>query len=191
MINNSLNNRFLFQITKKIFSLLVIFIFSISYLNSEINSAKEAHLVIAYIERCTRFVEWPENSGIQNKDQPFKLCIYKSNPFDNEIFKSFQNQKIKEKKVEICIINKLSELKDCNLLFVPSSKDIELEEVIRYCQKSSILTFSYSHGFAAKGININFYLENKNLKFEINTNSVKKSDLKISHLLLDRAKIVN
>lgn len=187
----SLNSKEIFiNSLKKLLIFSITFCVAISLLFSEIISAKESQLVIAYVERCSRFIDWPDKSKIYDKTKTFNLYIYKVNPFGEEIYKAFRIQKIKDKKVKIRIVKDLSELKDCHLLYVPPTSSSELKEIVASCQKANILTIAFSESYAEQGININFVKAKQNLKFEINTKSVNEAGLRISHLLLERAIIV-
>ena len=66
-----------------------------------------------------------------------------------------------------------------------------LQSILNKVNKKNILTIGQSEGFCEKGVHINFYLDASKLKFQINEKAVRNSNLKISHLLLQNATIIN
>lgn len=66
-----------------------------------------------------------------------------------------------------------------------------LSTVINEVAKKSILTIGETSVFCEKGGHINFFISASKLKFQINDRALKLANLKISHLLLQNAVIVN
>lgn len=144
----------------------------------------------AFLERFTRFVEWPEDSTVLDITKPFILGVIGKNPFDSILDEIYASQEIKSKKVEIRYISDLSEIPKCHLLFIPKSKKKELTEILNVTKDKPILTISDTKGFAESGVLINLYFENNKTRFEINEDAVKKSGLSMSYHLLGVAKLV-
>lgn len=140
----------------------------------------------AFIERFTRFIEWP--GGIEN--DTFKIAIIGSNPFKTTLDDLFANLKIKNKNVEIIYTNNMEELTDVNLVYIAASEKKRVNEILAFTDKYSILTIGDSKGFCAKGVHINMYIVDNNIRYEINQGAIEKSNLKVSSLLLASAKIV-
>ena len=98
--------------------------------------------------------------------------------------------KIKDKNIDIVLIKTIDEINCVNLLFLGAKDQEKLLQIVKICKENSILTISNSNGFALKGVIINLYNEQNSIKFEINDNIAREAGLKISHLLLQKAKIV-
>ena len=145
----------------------------------------------AFLERFTRFIEWPEESAISDTTESFVLGIIGENPFGSILEQLYATQKIKNKAVEIHSISNLDEISGCHLLFISKSKEKELSKILSLTKDKPILTISDANGFAENGVLINLYLAENKVRFEINETAVKTSGLKISYLLLNAAKIVN
>jgi hypothetical protein len=50
------------------------------------------------LEKISRFVNWPENSGINDTSKPFIIGILGKNPFGNTLEQVFESYNIKNKK---------------------------------------------------------------------------------------------
>ncbi len=156
-------------------------------------SAQSSEYLIkaAFLERFTHYVDWPESSDISDTNKPFILGVIGDNPFEDYLEQNFSEIKIKNKQVEIRFYNAVEEIEECNLLFVSQSEKKRIPEIIAFTKNKSILTVSDSKGFAERGILINMYVLNHEIRFEINEKAVNQSDLLVNYLLYSSAKIIN
>lgn len=153
--------------------------------------SKEYLVKAVFLERFTRFIEWPEESAISDTSKPFVLGVIGENPFGSILEQLYATQKIKNKKVMIRYISDMNQISDCNLLFIAKSENKRLSEILSLTKEKAILTISDTGEFAAKGVLINLYIARDNINFEINEKMVRKSGLRMSYLLLKEAKITN
>ena len=140
----------------------------------------------AFIERFTRFVEWPTDF----KDNTFKIIVIGETPIKKSLDELFKNTNIKKLDVELKYTDDIQDIKDANLVFISSSQNSRIDEILSITNEYPILTISGSEGFGAKGIHINMYIEDNHIRYEINKESIKNSNLNVSSLLLNSAKIV-
>ena len=174
---------------KKIY-LLVFFIMMVfpSIINAQ---AHEYTIKAIFLERFTRFVEWPEESLALDTSQPFIIGIIGDTPLKYIVKEIYSSQKIKDKEVKIHFIsNNIKEIKKCHLLFITKSQEKNLSKILSYTSNKPILTVSDTDGFADKGVLINFYIQENKVRFEINKSAVKKSGLYMSHMLYKLAKVI-
>ena len=151
----------------------------------------EYKLKAVFLERFTRFIEWPDpDSRFTDTTKSFNISVIGENPFGSALDDLYSNTKIKNKKVKIIYISKISEIDSCQILFISNSKEKSLDAILDYTKGKPILTVSDHDGFAEKGVIINFYIANNKIRFEINENSLIQSNLYMSYLLLNVANIV-
>jgi YfiR/HmsC-like len=143
-----------------------------------------------FLERFTRFIEWPQNSTSIDGPLPFRICVTGKNPFDGYLKQMAGSVKIKGKPVEVYESLELDQIQSCQILFIPSSEERNLQEILRITADKPILTVSDSTGFAQKGVLINFYSTGSYIRFEVNLNAAEKSRLKFSSRLLKLARLV-
>lgn len=148
-------------------------------------------LKAVWLERFTRFIEWPDSSDVSDPSAPFIVAVIGENPFGPILGRAYAEQKIKNKKVEILYISTPDEIADCHLLFISSSGKNNLPEILSRTRNKPILTVGDTEGFAQKKVLINFYLSGKKVKFEINEKAVDESGLVMSYMLLGLARIVD
>lgn len=140
------------------------------------------------IEKISSFVEWPEEKTPDNNT--FTIGIINNHRFGNILEKTYENRKILGMKLIVKFIEEDLEINNCDAIFIPRVNKEKLADILDFVKKKPILTISDTKGYAEKGIHINFYTEENNIRFEINEKSVKESGLKMNHLLLSLAKIV-
>jgi hypothetical protein len=144
-----------------------------------------------FLEHFTRFIEWPESAGLTAGSSPFRLTVIGENPFNSILERVYAEQSIKDRSVEIRYISTPDEIFDCHLLFISSSVEERLQEILSYTRDRPILTVGDTDGYAEQGVLINFFLAGDNIKFEINEKAVHESGLVMSYRLLNLARIVN
>jgi hypothetical protein len=118
------------------------------------------------------------------------VCTLQGRPFVN-----FMNEVLEEKKQTMDKMNKVNilsvtadEADNCDVLFIPSEYSRSLE-ASNFSRENLLLIGEYP-GFATSGGIINFFLENDNVKFEINYEELLARKLSMNSQVLRLAKIV-
>ena len=159
--------------------------------NGIIHAQTDEYIMKAgFLERFTRFIEWPGETNIADSTKPFVISVIGENPFDKKLDQFFKTTKIKNRRVEIRYISELEEIQNSHILFIAKSKQKQLSGILTLTQDKPILTVSDTDGFGKKGVLINFFMEQNKIRFEINKDAIQKSGLQISYLLLNVAKII-
>lgn len=96
----------------------------------------------------------------------------------------------KNKKIKIVEYQDLYEIKNCNIVFVPSDCTYRLYTILSKFSKKPVLVVTEKTGYAKGGAHINFVVIQDKLKFEVNLKTLKETNLKVSSVLLQHAIIV-
>jgi len=142
----------------------------------------EYKLKAEFLERFTRFIEWPA-SAFAAGDSPFVLCVLGGNPFGGYLTQMAQTRKVQNRKITNRSLQSATEIDGCHLVFVARSGPIQ--QVVARTTGKPVLTVGETQGFTEAGGLINFFLEKDQVRFEINTEGAKKSGLKFSSKLLE------
>lgn len=164
----------------------------------------EYQIKAAFLYNFTMFVDWPKEK-MADSNEPIIIGIIGKDPFGNA-FEPIKSKLARERKVIIKRLEGLKELKKsgkkdttelnqeidaikkCHLLFICRSEQKKLREIIDLVKGHSVLTIGDMPGFLeASGI-INFVMEEKKVRFEINLTAAKQAKLQISSKLLRLAK---
>jgi hypothetical protein len=172
------------------FFLTGILFFLIGCLNISQAQSTEYLLKAGFMERFTRFIEWPSDSIQSDTTKPFIILILGKNPFGENLKYVFSKTRIKDRKVLINYASKLDTTSYCHMIYIGNTTTRELRSILNYTQNKPIITVSETEGYGSQGVLINFFIENNKIRFEINPEAFRKSGLRVSHLLLNTAKII-
>jgi len=168
--------------------LLFIILFSCSgqFLMAQ-NGEQEANLKAAFIYNFTKYIDW----GVYNDNYQFVIgVIGEDSPVIPALQEIAKTRTINSKRIEIRIIDDLSQIKDCRILFITRNCPFSLSSILKRLGKG-VLTISESKGYASLGTDFNFVVVNERLKFEANLKAISSSGLKAGSQLLKLAIIVD
>lgn len=167
---------------------------------------REYQIKAAFIYNFIKFVDWPKEK-VAESNEPAIIGIVGKDPFGNA-FAPVKDKEDKDRKVLIKRFKPIEELKKsgekdksllereidslrkCHLLFICSSEEKSINEIINLVKDYSVLTIGDMQGFLESGGIINFITEEKKVRFEINVTAAKRAKLKIRSQLLRLAKRV-
>jgi len=151
--------------------------------------SEEYKLKAELLERFTRFIDWPTASSVSDPNTPFVIGVIGNDPFRTYL-DHLKDTKIKDKKVDVREVDDLSQLDQCQVLFISASQEKNLDEIVRRVNGKPVLTISDTNGFAQRGVLINFYREGEYERFEVNQTAADRSGLKFSSRLMKLARLV-
>lgn len=171
----------------KLLTILAFFLASSTALDTYAQKTKptEYEVKAAFIYNFAKFVEWPADTS----DDNMTLCILGQDPFGSAL-DNINGKTVCGKTLMVKHINSVQNLDNADMLFISSSEKEHLGQLIEVVGDLSILTIADTEGYAEQGVIINFYLERKKVRFEINVEAAERSGLKLSSKLLNLAKIV-
>jgi hypothetical protein len=167
---------------------------------------REYQIKAAFLYNFIKFVDWPKEK-VAESNEPVVLGIVGKDPFGNA-FAPVKDKQDKGRKVLIKRLKPIEELKKsgekdksllereidslrkCHLLFICSSEEKSINEIINLVKGHSVLTIGDMQGFLESGGIINFIMEEKKVRFEINMTAAKHAKLQIRSQLLRLAKRV-
>jgi len=141
----------------------------------------------------SQYIQWPEESSTNNQLKPFIITVIGKNPFGSILEAAYhkEKRKIKGKIVEIRYISRPEEITHCHILFISKFFKMKLEEILAITRKKPILTIAETKGFAERGVLFNLFISKNEIRFEINTATLRESQLIVDSQLLSVARIIN
>lgn len=152
-------------------------------------SSLEYQMKAAFLYNFAKFVEWPAR-GSGDRDGQIRVCILGKDPFGPVLEGVIQGKTVNNRSLAVRRIAYLEGATSCHLLFIGSSEKNRLEDIVEALKGTNVLTVSEIDRFAHRGGMINFLMENKKVRFEINVDAAALAGLKISSKLLQLATIV-
>jgi len=141
-----------------------------------------------YLYNFGRFVEWPANIAARNDS--FTVCVLGQDPFGPALDAALAGETIGGKSVAAKRISTPQEAASCQILFMSSAEDNRLNKIIETLDKGAVLTVSDMPQFSQRGGMIQFVLEGKKVRFEVNLTAVQRAGLTLSSELLKVATTV-
>ncbi|MCP4614079.1 MAG: YfiR family protein [Planctomycetes bacterium] len=199
---------------KKQAYILVIFILLMELFISQAMSAdsqqnREQQIKAAFLYNFIKFIDWPEEK-MADSNEPIIIGIIGSEVFINA-FEPVKHKKIKDRSISVKYlasfekldksekadepqwIQKIKTLKTCHVLLICTCDSARIgnsTKIIKTLKDSPVLTVGETDDFLESGGMINFLIEDKKVRFEINNTAAKQAKLKISSKLLRLARRV-
>jgi hypothetical protein len=144
----------------------------------------------AFLFNFAKFIEWPASS-FATPQSPFAICVLGQDPFGSTLTDTLQGKMIGERPLAVRRLKDKLEARSCQIVFVSSSENTRLADIIGTLRGANVLLVGETNGFAVSGGTIEFTLENDSVRFSINTDAADRSGLKFSSKLLALAQLVH
>lgn len=146
----------------------------------------EYRLKAAFLFNFAKFVEWPPRAFAET-NSPFIIGVLGDSPFGNELEQTVVGKNINAHPITLQMFRVAAEATNCHLLFISTSEQKRLPEIIPRLRGAPILTVGETERFIEAGGMINFVAENNKIRFQISDDAAKGARLKISSKLLSLA----
>ena len=157
--------------------------------DAQSDSAGEYEVKAAVLYNLMRFVEWPPSS-FPDPQTPTVLCILGRDPFGDALTSIVPKQASSGRPVAIRHPRDGKQAGGCHVLYIGTSERKHIVQILSDLKGSSVLTVAEMAQFAAHGGMIEFGLEDKQVRFDINLDSATRAGVTISSRLLVLARIV-
>jgi hypothetical protein len=151
--------------------------------------AKEYEVKAAYIYNFGRFVRWPVDVATP-QDNAFPICVLGQDPFGPILDSTLAGGSLDGKPVVVRRISRAQDGGDCRIMFISSTEENHLKQILAVLEKALVLTVSDMPDFSRRGGMIQFVLEGSRVRFEINLASAEAARLSVSADLLKVAATV-
>jgi YfiR/HmsC-like len=152
-------------------------------------TAGEYQVKAAFLYNFAKFVDWPPSS-FSSVSAPLQICVLGTNPFGQGLRDITSEKTVNGHKLEVNHVVDLQQARGCHILFIASSVETPVRQIVEGLRGASVLTVGDTKDFAEQGGMINFVLENDRVQFEVNRKAADEAGLKISSKLLSVAKLV-
>ncbi|WP_185964409.1 YfiR family protein [Aliikangiella marina] len=191
------NQRFLITLLGRLWVLSFLWLGSTILLSTEKTSAAELtvdesdqmeinRIKSAYLYNFLKYIDFPESNEEQQLSG-FKVCVLGQDPFGIAL-DGVAGRRAKGKPVIIQRLESLGQVDTCHILYISQSEEANLSNILRKTESKAILTVSDIPDFVVRGGMVAF-VSHQQIRLEINLNNVQRSNIKISALLLEIAKL--
>jgi hypothetical protein len=139
----------------------------------------EYQVKAAYLYNFARFVRWPPSES-----SVFLVCVLGRDPFGPILDNAFANEQLEGKPVSIRRIDRAQETADCRVLFISSSEERTVRQILAVVADRNMLTVSDMPDFCLRGGMIQLFLDGHRVRFEANLSAAMRAGLSLSSDLL-------
>jgi hypothetical protein len=139
-----------------------------------------------FIYNFTKYVEWPESK----KSGDFVIGVLGKSDITESLKQMAESKTVGDQKISVNVINDLSAVNKCHILFLPQNESNKLDDVMAQAALGSVLVVTERPGLAKRGSAINFIIENGRWRFELNLAAFEKTNLKVAGELVKLGKVI-
>lgn len=150
---------------------------------------REYQIKAAFLLNFIRYTTWPAES-FPDESAPVVLTVVGKDPFGTILEETFEGEEANGRSIAIVRVREVPASLAGHVVFCADHSKPVRSKLLEAAAKRAILVVGETPDFAAEGACINFYLEDKKTRFEVNTDAVKEAALAISPAVLKLAKIV-
>ncbi|HZR57431.1 MAG TPA: YfiR family protein [Terriglobales bacterium] len=172
MLLNSLLSR---EYIAAVFLVLVFVCASASNVQGQTAKPAEYQVKAAYLYNFGKFIQWPPQPE-EAKDEPFGICVWGQDPLVSAL-EVLASQTINGHSVITRQISKAQDVKNCKVLFVSASEKGRVSNILAVLEKFPVLTVSDMPHFLKQGGMIQFVVQNKKVRFEVNRTATERAGL--------------
>jgi hypothetical protein len=143
----------------------------------------EYQVKATYLYNFGRFVQWPPGATTAKGDA-FSICVLGEDPFGPSLDSTLAGETMDGKPLAAKRISTPRDAGECRILFISSTEENHLKEILAALDESSILTVSDIPAFSRRGGMIQFVREGGKVRFEINLAKAETAKLTLSSELL-------
>ncbi len=165
------------------FKKLVVFICFLVF-GAQTHARTEYEIKAAYLYNFIKFVSWSDENTLDK--EYLNVCILGKDPFQ-ELIDPIEGKTIQGRAIKLFKAPSYSDDLNCNVVFISSSEQRTVEQLLDKPEFRNALTVSDMDDFAKFGGMIGFVHVGNVIRFEINLSKARQSGVAISSKLLELA----
>jgi hypothetical protein len=149
-------------------------------------SMSEYQVKALFLLNFVKYVDWSAAVS-SNTSGPIVIGILGQDNFNDTLKDAAAGKTINGREIVIKRVSLSDDLGGCSILFISSSENSRLDEILGKTSALPILTVGENESFLDKGGIINFLLKDGKIQLEINLKAARRVKLQISSKLLSVA----
>lgn len=150
----------------------------------------EYEIKAGFLFNFTRFVEWPPDAFADPRS-PIVLGVVGNSPVAALLSETAAGKIVNGRAVIVRRFREGEELRSCHIVFVSSSEEKHVLQILERLKGSQALTVGETAKFAQAGGMINFLVEGNKVRLEINLDAAATARVKISAKVIAVAQLVS
>jgi len=154
------------------------------------NRISENAVKAAYLFNFGKFIRFAPSDAV-NSRQSFDICIVGEDPLGHTLDDLTADERLDGKPVRIARLKTATEARTCAIAYISAAEGPRVGPDLDTLRGRPVLTVSDSADFLQKGGMVHFVIIGNHVRFAVNLDAVRKSQLSLSSELLRVAVSVN
>ena len=150
----------------------------------------ESQVKAMFVYNFLKFVEWPLNTAASPKD-PFVVAIIGEGETADSTERFLQSKAIGERPLVVRRIRWNESLARVQAALVVESDARKLQRILEAATSAGVLTIGEGERFATQGGVIGLLVEDRRVRFDVDTTAAKNAGLRVSSKLLALTRVVH
>jgi hypothetical protein len=150
---------------------------------------REYQIKAAFLLNFIRYTTWPKES-FEDDQSPIVLTVVGKDPFGKVLESTFEKEEAHGRRILVSRSKEVPETVGGHVVFGAELPRPARDELLQKCRKQPILLIGEQEDFALDGAQVNFYIQDQKVRFEINSDAAAEASLQISPAVLKLARIV-
>lgn len=148
----------------------------------------EYEIKAVFLYNFTRYIAWPASPG----DGAFTVTVFGESEIIKPLREIAGKKTVGDLPLVVRICSRIEDIGSPRILFVAKSETARTASVLKAVEGRDVLTVGEAQGLAwARGVAVNFVLQEDSVKFEISEKALAKTGLKASSQLMKLAILVD
>ena len=153
------------------------------------SASNEAEVKAAFVYNFLKFVDWPAHA-VPKPEQPLSIAIVGEGSVADAVADLLGGKRVGEHPLIVMRVGAGDSLPDVHAVFVTATDREKALRTLATRASAAVLTIGDAHEFASRGGMIGLYLEDRRVRFEVNTDATDAKGLRVSSRLLALARLV-
>jgi hypothetical protein len=142
-----------------------------------VRGADEYRVKAAILFNLARFVEWPA-TAFPGPAAPLVICVVGTDPFGPVLDETLQGHTVGGRQTAVRRLPDVAA--GCHVVFIASSEEKRVADILERLRGSSVLTLSELDGFTEQGGTIGLSTAGDRVRFDINASAAEAARLTVS-----------
>lgn len=139
----------------------------------------------AFLYNLAKFVQWPPSA---DRSDPLVVGVIGNDFFSNVLDRLVSGKSVQGRPIVVRRLRKGDDLGECRIVFVGALEARHTADILLRVQAAGVLTVGEAPDFLRDGGHVRFYVENNDVRIQINVAGANQAGLKISSQLLTLAR---
>lgn len=149
------------------------------------DSELELKVKAAFLFNFVKFVTWPpERSPAEG--QPYQLCMVNAEALAGVLDRAVRDKQIEGHALQVRTLRASETQAGCHIVYAAGSDPSTAEALLQASAGQGVLTVHEARSPVSSGV-VRFFLEDRHVRFEVNTSAAEQQHLQLSSRLLSVA----